>query len=146
MANENCLKDMACPKCKSEGPFGMAVTAWCNDVSDDGTDGDFTEIEWPDDGLCRCKECLHMGLVRDFRTDREAEPPRAAPPGHIERAKKLLRCCGEYAAECRGSAAENADRGNSAAEFEASAEETDFIAELLQEYIDKWEVTNANRC
>lgn len=75
MANENCLLGMKCPKCGSEGPYGIAVKAWCPDVTDDGTDG-LGDIEWDDKSICVCKACDFNGVVADFYE--ENTPPSGA--------------------------------------------------------------------
>ncbi len=65
--NTNVLAGMACPKCGSLGPFGIAAECWAT-VYDSGVEetGDF---EWADEAACRCDECQHMATVEDFRIE-----------------------------------------------------------------------------
>lgn len=63
--NNNCLKDMRCPRCKSEGPFKIAGSA-VFEVHDDGADT-FGDLEWGDDSYCGCRDCGHEGIVADFQ-------------------------------------------------------------------------------
>lgn len=65
--NKNCLAGMRCPECRSMQPFAIQVTAWCECVTDEGTDGDFTSVEWSDDAMCKCIECGHIATVADFK-------------------------------------------------------------------------------
>jgi hypothetical protein len=67
--NENCLKDMACPKCKSEGPFGITVSC-AAEVHDDGVHSTWN-VEWVDGAGCCCKACGYLGEVQDFDTEEE---------------------------------------------------------------------------
>ena len=66
MPNTNCLKGMACPKCNSEGPFGIEITLVV-EFSDDGSDP-FPEgdSEWDDESYCECRSCSFSGTVGDF--------------------------------------------------------------------------------
>lgn len=64
MPNENCLEGMACPKCQSEGPFHIQVTAMAR-VSDDGIE-ETNNPEWDDASFCMCHDCEHTGDVSDF--------------------------------------------------------------------------------
>jgi len=65
MPNDNCLIGMACPECKSQGPFDIecksTFTVW-----DDGTDLEYTGPDWEDDSPCSCRQCNHEGTVADF--------------------------------------------------------------------------------
>lgn len=66
MANTNCLAGMACPKCKSEGPFKITCTTYAT-VADKGVI-DVLDFQWGDDDNCECVECGHVGgQVKDFR-------------------------------------------------------------------------------
>lgn len=71
--NENCLAGMACPKCKSKGPFRIVATCWAL-VSDDGIE-DTTEHEWEVDAACICARCKHDAKVKDFesKSDQKCE-------------------------------------------------------------------------
>ena len=62
--NENCLLGLACPKCKSRGPF-MIVTTCQAEVHDDGIE-DTSEHEWDLHSICSCKACKYTGKVDDF--------------------------------------------------------------------------------
>jgi hypothetical protein len=65
--NTNCLAGMACPKCKSEGPFYIEVTHVAL-VYDDGTDdSDVHHTDWYDKSYCECRECDYHGKVKNFR-------------------------------------------------------------------------------
>lgn len=65
--NENCLAGMACPKCKSKGPFRIVSTCWAL-VHDDGID-DTTEHEWDEESACICAHCKHDAKVKDFKKE-----------------------------------------------------------------------------
>jgi hypothetical protein len=71
MSNENCLAGMRCPECKSDGPFQIAGTATFL-VFDDGTD-DYFDPEWDAESACQCRECKHIGTVKDFQIEDEDE-------------------------------------------------------------------------
>tara|TARA_R110002110_G_scaffold389041_1_gene601269 strand:+ start:190 stop:510 length:321 start_codon:yes stop_codon:yes gene_type:complete len=64
--NDNYLQGMACPVCKSNGPFRIEI-AVCVTVSDDGFDyADAGHSEWTDESWCACPECDHPATVKDF--------------------------------------------------------------------------------
>ena len=63
--NENCLAGMACPKCKSNGPFMIATTCWAQ-VHDDGVE-DTSEHEWDENSACLCKDCKFSSKVGSFK-------------------------------------------------------------------------------
>lgn len=65
MANRNCLKGMACPRCKSEEPFEIGVETTVQ-VWDAGA-GETGDLQWDEESDCRCVECGHAGRVADFR-------------------------------------------------------------------------------
>lgn len=67
MPNDNVLKGMACPKCKSEGPFDIDCTVTFT-VWDDGTDLDYRGIDWEPDSRCVCKNCEYKGTAQNFET------------------------------------------------------------------------------
>lgn len=75
MSNTNCLEGMACPKCGSEGPFKIVITAWAL-MFDDGIE-ETDESEWDDESPCICHECNHLGTVKDFED--ETEEPEEEP-------------------------------------------------------------------
>jgi hypothetical protein len=52
MTNTNCLADMHCPDCKSEGPFEIYGAALFT-VHDDGI-AEYREAEWNDGSFCFC--------------------------------------------------------------------------------------------
>jgi hypothetical protein len=62
---------MACPKCRSEGPFYMEVTlTGYVSVADDGFDyNDIkgAEATWEDRGHCACEDCGFEGMVFNFK-------------------------------------------------------------------------------
>jgi hypothetical protein len=62
--NGNCLKGLACPKCKSKGPFMIATTCWAQ-VHDDGIE-DTSEHEWDENSACLCKACTFASKVGSF--------------------------------------------------------------------------------
>ena len=64
--NTNCLANMACPQCKSYGPFDIEVKKWMT-MHDDGSEEseDGTE-EWGDDSRCHCLNCDYTAKVKDF--------------------------------------------------------------------------------
>jgi hypothetical protein len=65
MANKNCLAGMACPNCKSEGPFTIAAQVMVL-VADDGTEDIGGDYEWTETATCICKACGHIETVKDF--------------------------------------------------------------------------------
>lgn len=70
--NENCLEGFECPMCGSYGPFRIHATLSGETlVHDDGTDDICGDIEWDNTSVCRCADCGHSGIVRDF-TDEPA--------------------------------------------------------------------------
>ena len=71
MPNENCLEGMACPKCKSEGPFRIQAVTMAF-VDDDGVQ-DNTDYEWDEASFCCCVECDHTGDVADFTIKEEGD-------------------------------------------------------------------------
>ena len=62
--NTNCLEGLACPKCKSFGPFAIDCKAFF-DVNDDGTDN-ARDVRWDGYSTAVCKECDFSGTVKDF--------------------------------------------------------------------------------
>jgi hypothetical protein len=62
--NKNCLEGLACPQCKSEGPFFIDGTATFV-VCDDGTDS-HSEVSWENESGCSC-QCGCSGNVGDFK-------------------------------------------------------------------------------
>lgn len=71
MANTNVLEGMRCPKCASDGPFGISVTiTGVVLMTDNGYGFDDFEpwgTEWDDSSNCDCPNCGREGKVRDFR-------------------------------------------------------------------------------
>ena len=70
--NENCLAGMRCPKCKSYGPFRIAI-AQIAIMTDDGVDEYDGDNEWQDDSYCGCLNCDHEATVKQFT---QKEPRR----------------------------------------------------------------------
>lgn len=73
--NTNCLDGMACPKCKSEGPFKIWITRCVQIyVSDEGVyDESGGDSEWEEGDTTECLECHHVGTVETFTLPIEAE-------------------------------------------------------------------------
>lgn len=74
MANTNCLKDIRCPKCGSEGPFkiratkvGMAL------VTDNGIEEHEGDTEWFDNSKCVCMACGEDAELRHFKDSDERQ-------------------------------------------------------------------------
>ena len=63
--NENCLANIACPKCGYRGKFRIQATIIA-EVYDEGTERDASDIEWEDDAFCQCGDCAFEGKVKDF--------------------------------------------------------------------------------
>jgi hypothetical protein len=66
MANQNCLQNIQCPNCKSEGPFVITVETNVL-MNDDGwteTSGDTDD--WGSWSYIRCDSCDEVGIVREF--------------------------------------------------------------------------------
>ena len=62
--NENCLRELACPKCGSRGDFKICVVSTAT-VSDDGTE-DFEGSDWDETSWCHCRQCGNRATVLDF--------------------------------------------------------------------------------
>ena len=71
MPNDNVLDGMACPKCKSEGPFDIDCTATFT-VWDDGTDLEYSNLDWEPASCCTCKSCGHEGDAYNFTITHQA--------------------------------------------------------------------------
>jgi hypothetical protein len=72
MTNINCLAGMQCPKCRSFGPFNIAVKTMMK-VFDNGTDG-HGDKDWDTGSFCECCECEFSGTVADFsKTSQQQE-------------------------------------------------------------------------
>lgn len=65
--NENNLAGLRCYNCGNQEEFIIKATAMFK-VYDDGTDGDYEEVEWDDDSLAICILCDERATVGDFRT------------------------------------------------------------------------------
>ncbi len=65
-ANQNCLRDMACPSCGERDTFQIEMKAVIR-IHDEGTE-DHEDTEWDGKSYCACgrSECPQAGLVRDF--------------------------------------------------------------------------------
>lgn len=65
--NENCLKNMRCPKCGQDSRFLVMITA-CASVTDDGTDIEPDSVNWNSKAstICSDDECDMMGEWNDF--------------------------------------------------------------------------------
>jgi hypothetical protein len=78
MANENVLDGMACPECKSEGPFKISVTIFgVVNITDDGydlNDLEISETEWDDLASCDCTACGFFGYVDDYKIGAKGRP------------------------------------------------------------------------
>ena len=74
MANNNCLKGMACPECKQDDRINVAYTATTT-VYDDGTEesGWHSGMEWGDDSVADCPECSFSGYWSDFYKDEDTD-------------------------------------------------------------------------
>ena len=70
--NENCLVDMACPKCKSYGPFTICAEVMIQ-VGDDGVRDNQGDYDWGDESYCSCYACDHAASVADFTEEEEEE-------------------------------------------------------------------------
>jgi hypothetical protein len=73
---ENCLFDMACPKCGQRNKLRITATIIAI-VSDDGTDRDWSDCEWENNSPCECCSCSHSGTVQDFTIEGLDEELRA---------------------------------------------------------------------
>lgn len=71
MPNTNCLEGIACPECKSEGPFAIHSCALVL-MSDNGGE-ETTDIEWSPASAIACQACNHAGRVRDFTAEKRPE-------------------------------------------------------------------------
>ena len=66
MTNKDVLEGIACPKCKSEGPFDIVGEAVFLRVTDDGC-ADFCEMAWSGKNSIECIKCKHKGMVQQFK-------------------------------------------------------------------------------
>lgn len=80
MANENCLKDIKCPKCGHEEQFRIAVEKVVL-VTDDGTEDLPGDTEWGENSFIECTNCEATGTVGEF-----TQPLRIEPGLAVERA------------------------------------------------------------
>jgi hypothetical protein len=64
LSNENCLRDMRCPKCENEGPFKIRTTCTAT-VTDNGIE-ETVDHDWNPHDKCECPECLFSGIVENF--------------------------------------------------------------------------------
>ena len=62
--NTNNLEDMACPKCKSHGPFTICAEIFVT-VTDNSVE-DYGDTDWEPESYCRCQACDHSATVDDF--------------------------------------------------------------------------------
>jgi len=65
---------MNCPACgltQDETNFNISASA-IFEVSKYGTE-DFTAVEWDDDSAMQCRNCGHLGKVREFMRREEAD-------------------------------------------------------------------------
>lgn len=72
MANENCLKDMGCPKCGSPGPLKIYQTLCVGVWSDDGLE-ETTEPEIDPDSDIECLSCGYRGPHDEFAVENQAK-------------------------------------------------------------------------
>lgn len=56
---------MKCPKCNSKGPFDIECKSTFT-VYDDGTDPEYTGLEWDNGSACSCGKCYYEGIVMYF--------------------------------------------------------------------------------
>ena len=88
--NDNCLRGIRCPKCKSTEPFN--ITASCEaQVYDDGVTDTF-DFDWDDDASCECGECGFTGEVQKFYLKRDKKKEIIAFRFKGEQAKVILKC------------------------------------------------------
>jgi predicted RNA-binding Zn-ribbon protein involved in translation (DUF1610 family) len=69
MPNDNCLADMKCPDCGSDGPFTIFATCWAS-VTDGGVEQADT-YDWDSASQIICPRCggnNNPRIVRDFYT------------------------------------------------------------------------------
>lgn len=65
LTNKNCLANMQCSRCMSEGPFFIETLTTAT-VYDDGVE-DHGDMDWHDDSVCTCAHCNLLGTVADFK-------------------------------------------------------------------------------
>lgn len=71
MPNTNCLANMQCPQCDSDGPFRIEARASFL-TFDTGTTA-YEGVEWQEDSGCECAACHHRGSIADFTREKEGE-------------------------------------------------------------------------
>jgi hypothetical protein len=86
MSNSNCLAGMACPRCRSLGPFVIEVLATAR-IWDDGAET-FGDIGWTESNSASCEVCRWEGTVGDLYNVPEP-PTRTAVIAAGERAPRL---------------------------------------------------------
>ena len=67
MTNTNCLQGMRCPKCGSEGPVSVEISAVVL-MHDDGFDNStISDTAWELDSFCQCGQCGFTADVLAFK-------------------------------------------------------------------------------
>lgn len=60
---------LACPNCGCDEDLAISVTIWV-DVFPDGTlERIGSTHEWDQSSPCRCTQCKHSGIIRDFAVE-----------------------------------------------------------------------------
>lgn len=68
---ENCLEDIACPKCGQRDEFVVQALLHVG-LRDEGTDAysdstkHYGDTDWGPNSFCRCPDCDYEGKVRNF--------------------------------------------------------------------------------
>jgi len=61
--NDNCLEDIACPKCGQREQFKVRIITM-GELTDDGTDAEVGDHEWGN--YIECSRCAHYGNLAGF--------------------------------------------------------------------------------
>ena len=63
--NENCLEDVACPKCGYRHRFIIQATS--SFIMEDSGTSEFGDVEYDDNNYIACDSCGNDGTVGDFK-------------------------------------------------------------------------------
>lgn len=70
--NTDILEGMACPVCRSTGPFEIAFDS-VHLVHDRGAAKPLNDGEWDNASYCGCRQCSHSGVVGDFQLENQGK-------------------------------------------------------------------------
>lgn len=65
--NENCLEDIACPKCGYRSQF--SISSQCSFVMSDDGEEDHGDIDYDRYSMAQCMDCRHLAPLAKFTID-----------------------------------------------------------------------------